>query len=73
VGSNMVGARNAEYKVVCQTNTSNCELYNLIVDPLEEYELAIPNCASPDPSWTTEDPEWHYCRLIDVVNTYSIF
>jgi arylsulfatase A-like enzyme len=73
VGSKKVGARNATYKVLCTDNADNCLFFNLSTDPLEEYELAKPNCVSPDPNWTTDDAEWHYCRLIEVVNTYSIF
>jgi arylsulfatase A-like enzyme len=69
-----VGARNATYKVVCTANTSNCTFYNLIDDPLEEYPLAKPgSCTSYRTTWTTANPEWHYCRLIEVVTQYSIF
>jgi arylsulfatase A-like enzyme len=76
---NKVGARNGTYKVVCNGGTSNCEFYDLVDDPLEEYPLLVAErptsveCAAYRTTWTTSAPEWHYCRLIEVVNTYSIF
>ena len=72
-GTKMVGARNATYKVVCTEDTDNCEFYNLIDDPLEEYPLEKPDgCAGyTDGTWTPADAQWHYCRLIDVVATQS--
>jgi len=71
---NKVGARNATYKVVCPTNTSNCTFYNLVDDPLEEYPLSKPgSCTNYRTTYTTSNPEWHYCRLIEVVTNYSIF
>jgi len=72
-GTKMVGARNATYKVVCTEGTDNCEFYNLADDPLEEYPLAKPDsCAGyTDGRWTPADPQWHYCRLTDVVATQS--
>jgi arylsulfatase A-like enzyme len=68
-GTRMVGARNATYKVVCTDNPGNCEFYNLASDPLEEYPLARPDsCADyANGKWTPKDPQWHYCRLTDVV------
>jgi arylsulfatase A-like enzyme len=72
-GGNKVGARNATYKVVC-SSTSNCTFYNLVDDPLEEYPLSKPaSCTNYRTTYTTASPDWHYCRLIEVVNTYSIF
>jgi arylsulfatase A-like enzyme len=71
-----VGARNGTYKVICSTNTSNanCTFYNLITDPLEEYPLTKPgSCSNFRTTYTTAVPEWHYCRLIEVMNNYSIF
>jgi arylsulfatase A-like enzyme len=71
-----VGARNATYKVICNTNTTNnnCTFYNMIADPLEEYSLGKPtSCTNYRGTWTTGNPEWHYCRLIEVIATYSIF
>jgi arylsulfatase A-like enzyme len=72
-GTKMVGARNATYKVVCTEDADNCEFYNLADDPLEEYPLAKPgSCAGyTDGTWTSADPQWHYCRLADVVATQS--
>ncbi|MEJ2109947.1 MAG: sulfatase-like hydrolase/transferase [Acidobacteriota bacterium] len=68
-GTKMVGARNATYKVVCTDNPDNCEFYNLIDDPLEEYPLAKPDsCAGyADGALTSAKPQWHYCRLREVV------
>jgi arylsulfatase A-like enzyme len=65
----IVGAQNATYKVVCTNSPNNCEFYNLVNDPLEEYPLAKPDsCADyAKGKWTTADPRWHYCRLTDVV------
>lgn len=70
-----VGARNGTYKVICNTSTSGtCYFYNLITDPLEEYPLAKPgNCTNYRSTWGAGDPQWHYCRLIEVMNLYSIF
>jgi arylsulfatase A-like enzyme len=74
-GTKQVGARNAMYKVICKgdTETGNCEFYNLLDDPLEEYPLEKPDsCAAyTDGAWTPEDPQWHYCRLREVVKEHS--
>ncbi len=72
-GTRMVGARNATYKVVCTNGMENCEFYNLVRDPLEEYPLTKPdNCSGyANGTWTPADPQWHYCRLTDVVAEYS--
>jgi arylsulfatase A-like enzyme len=74
-GTQHVGARNTTYKVLCTDGieTSNCEFYNLLDDPLEEYPLEKPDsCAGyTDGSWTPKDPEWHYCRLTEVIRDYS--
>jgi arylsulfatase A-like enzyme len=75
-GIKRVGARNATYKVICLNNTSssNCTLYNLITDPLEEYPLSKPgSCTNYTTNFTTADSEWHYCRLVEVMNADSIF
>jgi len=68
-GTRMVGVRNATYKVVCTGGANDCLFYNLVKDPLEEYPLAKPeSCAGyAGGKWTPKDPEWHYCRLTDVV------
>ena len=50
------------------------EFYDLVDDPLEEYQLSKPSdCTGFRATWTPVDPQWNYCRLIEVVNTYSIF
>jgi len=68
-GRCVVGAQNATYKVVCTDSPDNCEFYNLDKDPLEEYPLAKPeSCADyVNGKWTPKDPQWHYCRLTEVV------
>lgn len=68
-GMRMVGARNATYKVVCTDSADNCQFFNLIEDPLEEYPLEKPDsCAGyANGKWTPRDPKWHFCRLTDVV------
>jgi arylsulfatase A-like enzyme len=72
-GKKMVGAQNATYKVVCTNSPDNCEFYNLATDLLEEYPLAKPESCTgyTDGTWTPADPQWHYCRLTDVVARYS--
>ena len=70
-----VGARNATYKVVCRGSAAvaDCDLYDLIADPLEEYPLAKPDDCGKyrDGSWTPDDSEWHFCRLTEAVATES--
>jgi len=74
-GTQHVGARNATYKMVCTggIETGNCEFYNLLDDPLEEYPLERPDSCTgyTDGTWTPKDPEWHYCRLSEVIKKYS--
>ena len=64
-------ARNATYKVLCDENpqTESCTFYNLKNDPLEEYPLAKPaSCAEYEKgAWTPAKPEWHFCRLQQVL------
>jgi arylsulfatase A-like enzyme len=66
-----VGARNATYKLICDENTEteSCRFYNLLDDPLEEYPLAKPDsCAGyKNGTWTADAPEWHFCRLHEVI------
>jgi len=68
-GTRMVGARNATYKVICTDSAANCQFFDLINDPLEEYPLAKPDSCDgyADGKWTPSDPHWHYCRLTDAV------
>ncbi len=72
-GTRQVAARNGTYKVICteKTELAACEFYNLARDPLEEYPLAKP--ASCSGSWTVKNPEWHYCRLNELIRTRSFF
>ncbi len=74
-GTQHVGARNAVYKLVCAGGgeNENCEFYNLVDDPLEEYPLEKPDsCAGyTDGDWSPEDSKWHYCRLKEVVREDS--
>jgi len=66
-----VGARNATYKIICDESpeTANCVFYNLKDDPLEEYPLAKPESCEKytNGTWTTDTPEWNFCRLQEVV------
>jgi arylsulfatase A-like enzyme len=65
-------ARNARYKLVCNGGTGNCGFYDLVADPLEEYPLGKPaSCTSFRTNWSTANPEWHYCRLLEVVESES--
>ena len=69
------GARNAKYKLICADNaeTASCTFYNLIDDPLEEYPLPKPeSCVNyKNGTWTPAAPEWHFCRLQEVIGTES--
>lgn len=68
-------ARNRTYKVVCAESAlpENCEFYNLDRDPLEEFPLDAPeSCTSyANGRWSPADAEWHYCRLLAVVDKES--
>jgi arylsulfatase A-like enzyme len=68
-----VAARNATYKVICteKTDAAACEFYNLKNDPLEELPLEKP--ASCSGNWTARNPQWHYCRLNELIRTKSFF
>lgn len=74
-GTQHVGARNASYKLVCAggIEDKNCSFYNIKDDPLEEYPLEKPSGCEKyaDNSWTPENPEWQYCRLMEVVKEDS--
>ena len=64
-------ARNARYKVLCTGDaaTANCEFYDLVEDPLEEYKLATPASCGPyrQGSLRPEAREWNFCRLQEVL------
>ena len=74
-GTQHVGARNAKYKIACAggIESENCFFYNLEDDPLEEYPLEKPvSCINyAGNGWTPENPEWHYCRLMEVIREDS--
>lgn len=69
-----VGARNARYKVVCrrEADEKNCELFDLQADPLEEFPLDKPSSCDGYEAFGPADPRWHYCRLVNVIETRSI-
>lgn len=66
-----VGARNATYKLICSNNaeTENCEFYNLVNDPIEEYPLAKPESRTnyDNGTWAQADPEWNFCYLQEII------
>ena len=70
-----VGARNGTHKLVCAESAAaaNCELYDLVADPLEEYPLAKPeSCTAYDDGTLKPDAAaWHFCRLLQIVATES--
>ena len=70
-----VGARNGSYKIVCSETAAaaSCEFYDLRDDPIEEYSLAKPDsCADyADGISTPATPDWHFCRLLEVVAAES--
>ena len=70
-----VAARNATYKVLCTetAETASCAFYNLMNDPLEEYPLVKPeSCVNyKNGKWTPTAPEWHFCRLQEVISKES--
>jgi arylsulfatase A-like enzyme len=74
-GTQHVGARNGKYKIVCAGGIEgdNCTFYNMVDDPLEEYPLDKPaDCSKyTDNSLTPDNPEWHYCRLMEVIKEDS--
>jgi len=69
------GARNASYKLVCTNGHQivDCEFFNLVTDPLEEFPLAKPaSCEGYQPGAPKPaDPAWNYCRLSEVIATDS--
>jgi arylsulfatase A-like enzyme len=71
-GTREAAARNARYKVICAA-PDNCQFFDLVDDPLEEYPLAKPaSCAAfKAGTWTPANREWHYCRLTEIVATQT--
>ena len=69
------GVRNGAYKIVCTDGyeSKNCEFFNLLKDPLEEYPLDKPaSCADyASGKRKTSDPQWNYCRLNELMATES--
>jgi arylsulfatase A-like enzyme len=68
-------AKDQNYKLLCEedTLTASCRFYDLIDDPLEEYPHTKPgSCLDYENGfWTPDDPEWHFCRLQNVLRTQS--
>ena len=78
-GGNQTGARNSSYKVLARSSYIGgvtYEFYNLLDDPLEEYNLeaGMPDsCGNYEGEWDREtDPEWHYCHLKEMISQHSI-
>lgn len=67
------GARNGAYKIVCTNGYANadCEFFNVLKDPLEEYPLDKPASCADFAKWKTSESRWQYCRLNQVVATES--
>ena len=69
-------ARNTRYKVVCANDAAmaNCELYDLVGDPLEEYPLDKPaSCEAYDKGRLARSSrDWSWCFLHKVLATQSI-
>jgi arylsulfatase A-like enzyme len=74
-GIREVGARNGTHKVLCtdEASMSACEFFDVATDPLEEFPLAKPaGCDGyVNGDWSPVDPEWHFCRLTEVVASKS--
>ncbi len=66
-----VAARNARYKLVCANGSTaaDCEFYDLIDDPLEEYPLPEPaGCETySNGRLSASARDWHFCRLQEVI------
>lgn len=66
-----VAARNARYKLVCANGSraADCEFYDLIDDPLEEYPLPEPASCETYASGrlSAGARDWHFCRLQEVI------
>lgn len=70
-----VAARNARYKLICTNGkqAGDCVFYDLIADPLEEYPLDKPaGCAGTATAGRKPlPPDWHFCRLLAVIDKES--
>jgi len=71
-----VAARNTHYKVLCTTSadTADCEFYDLVEDPLEEFKLSKPaSCeAYRKGSLNPEASDWSFCHLQQVLAKESM-
>lgn len=69
------GARNAQYKIICDENaaTQSCTFYDLLDDPIEEYPLPRPASCDGYKSGKLkpQDRDWNFCRLQEVIATKS--
>jgi arylsulfatase A-like enzyme len=69
------GARNAQYKIICDENadSGSCTFYDLFDDPIEEYPLPKPaSCADyKGGKLKPAQRDWHFCRLQEVIATKS--
>lgn len=70
-----MAVRNATYKVLCieKDSGTNCQFYNLVKDPIEEYPLRAPdNCpAKVSKDFAAVDEAANYCFLRGAVRTQS--
>lgn len=71
-----VAARNTQYKVVCANNaeSANCEFFDLVKDPLEEFPLAKPQSCADFQKGVLKPAakDWNFCYLQDVIAQKSI-
>ncbi|BBC73380.1 conserved hypothetical protein [Altererythrobacter sp. B11] len=70
-----VAVRNGTYKVLCieKSGSTDCQFYNLVKDPIEEYPLQIPaNCpAKVSMSFSATDEAGNYCFLRNAIREQS--
>ncbi|MXO66429.1 sulfatase-like hydrolase/transferase [Altericroceibacterium endophyticum] len=66
-----VAVRNATYKVLCteKQGSTNCEFYNLVTDPIEEYPLTAPtSCPKQlNRNFAADDQAANFCFLRQAV------
>ena len=69
------GARNAQYKIICDENAdaNSCTFYDLLDDPIEEYPLPKPASCNDygNGKLKPKDRDWNFCRLQEVIATRS--